>query len=198
MYAYGGRVFLQGAFGELRHRLPGMMTLIGLAITVAFVFSLAVTLGYRGMALWWELSTLVAIMLLGHWIEMRSIFQAQGALKELARLLPNIAIRVTGDATEEVAIAELRDDDVVLIRPGASVPADGVVESGTSDVNEAMITGGHGVKASVDGRSCTSAARRCFAASRQRRTRGGARRRIARRRAGNQPSICSRAPMDEL
>ncbi|MPZ18781.1 MAG: heavy metal translocating P-type ATPase [Luteitalea sp.] len=141
VYVYGGRVFLQGAFEELRRRLPGMMILIGLAITVAFVFSVAVTLGYRGMALWWELSTLVTIMLLGHWIEMRSIFQAQGALKELARLLPNTAVRVKGDTTDEVAIAELRDDDVVLIRPGASVPADGIVQSGTSDVDEAMITG---------------------------------------------------------
>jgi P-type Cu2+ transporter len=97
VYVYGGRVFLQGAVQELRQRLPGMMTLIALAITVAFLFSLAVTLGYEGMALWWELSTLVTIMLLGHWIEMRSIFQAQGALKELARLLPNTAVRVTGD-----------------------------------------------------------------------------------------------------
>jgi P-type Cu2+ transporter len=92
VYVYGWRVFLQGAVHELRNRLPGMMTLIALAITVAFLFSLAVTLGYEGMALWWELSTLVTIMLLGHWIEMRSNFQAQGALKELTRLLPNTAV----------------------------------------------------------------------------------------------------------
>jgi P-type Cu2+ transporter len=141
VYVYGGRVFLQGAVQELRQRLPGMMTLIALAITVAFVFSLAVTLGYEGMALWWELSTLVTIMLLGHWIEMRSIFQAQGALKELARLLPNTAVRITGDTTEEVPIGELREGDLLLVRPGAGIPADGLVQSGTSDVNEAMITG---------------------------------------------------------
>jgi P-type Cu2+ transporter len=93
------------------------------------------------MALWWELSTLVTIMLLGHWIEMRSIFQAQGALKELARLLPNTAVRISGDTTEEVPIGELREGDLMLIRPGAGIPADGLVQSGTSDVNEAMITG---------------------------------------------------------
>jgi P-type Cu2+ transporter len=141
VYVYGGRVFLQGAVQEIRQRLPGMMTLIALAITVAFLFSLAVTLGYEGMALWWELSTLVTIMLLGHWIEMRSIFQAQGALKELARLLPNTAVRITGDTTEEVPIGELREGELVLVRPGAGIPADGLVQSGTSDVTEAMITG---------------------------------------------------------
>lgn len=141
VFVYGGRVFLQGAVRELRQRLPGMMTLIALAITVAFLFSLAVTLGYEGMALWWELSTLVTIMLLGHWIEMRSIFQAQGALRELARLLPNTAVRVTGDVTEEIPIGDLREGDLILVRPGAGIPADGLVQSGASDVNEAMITG---------------------------------------------------------
>ena len=88
VYVYGGSVFLKGGLRELRDRLPGMMTLISLAITVAFVFSLAVTLGYPGEALWWELASLITIMLLGHWIEMRSISQASGALRELARLLP--------------------------------------------------------------------------------------------------------------
>ena len=88
MFLYGGWVFLHGARRELADRLPGMMTLISLAITVAFVFSVAVTLGFDAMPLWWELATLVTIMLLGHWIEMRSITQAQGALKELAKLLP--------------------------------------------------------------------------------------------------------------
>ncbi|MCL4848855.1 MAG: heavy metal translocating P-type ATPase [Acidobacteria bacterium] len=141
VFVYGGRAFLQGAVQELRQRLPGMMTLIALAITVAFLFSLAVTLGYEGMALWWELSTLVTIMLLGHWIEMRSILQAQGALKELARLLPNTAVRVTGEVTEEVPIGDLREGDLILVRPGAGIPADGLVQSGASDVNETMITG---------------------------------------------------------
>ncbi|HET6340792.1 MAG TPA: heavy metal translocating P-type ATPase [Gemmatimonadota bacterium] len=141
VFLYGGRVFLQGAVGELKARLPGMMTLIALAISVAFVFSAAVTLGYPGMPLWEELATLVTVMLLGHWIEMRSIFQAQGALRELAKLLPVTAERVVGERTEEVPVDALRDGDVVLIRPGASIPADGIVRSGGSSVNEAMITG---------------------------------------------------------
>ena len=143
VYAYGGSVFLQGAWRELRDRLPGMMTLISLAITVAFLFSIAVTLrAVAGMDLWWELATLVAIMLLGHWVEMRSISQAQGALKELARLLPDTALRV-GDAGDvsEVAVTELKPGDLLLIRPGASIPADGVAGEGHSTVNESMITG---------------------------------------------------------
>jgi Cu2+-exporting ATPase len=141
VFAYGGWPFLQGAVRELKHRLPGMMTLIGLAISVAFVFSAAVTLGYPGMPLWEELATLVTIMLLGHWIEMRSISQAQGALKELAKLLPGTAERVVGDGTEEVPLDQLRDGDVVLVRPGASVAADGLVRQGAGAVNESMITG---------------------------------------------------------
>jgi Cu2+-exporting ATPase len=141
VFLYGGRVFIQGAIGEVKDRVPGMMTLIALAITVAFVFSAVVTVGFPGMPLWEELSTLVTIMLLGHWIEMRSISQAEGALKELAKLLPDTATRVVGDATEEVAIAALKVGDVVLVRPGASVPADGVVREGMSAVNESMITG---------------------------------------------------------
>jgi Cu2+-exporting ATPase len=141
VFAYGGWPFLQGAVRELRARLPGMMTLIALAISVAFVFSAAVTLGYPGMPLWEELSTLVTIMLLGHWIEMRSISQAQGALQELVKLLPSTATRLVGDRTEEIPIAELREGDVVLVRPGASIPADGVVRQGSSALNESMITG---------------------------------------------------------
>ena len=141
VYLYGGWVFLAGGVRELRDRLPGMMTLISLAISVAFFFSLAVTLGYPGEPLWWELATLVSIMLLGHWVEMRSIFQASGALKELARLLPSTAQRIVGDRIEEVAISALGEGDLVLVRPGASIPADGVVREGKSDVNESMITG---------------------------------------------------------
>lgn len=142
VFLYGGWVFLQGAYRELADRLPGMMTLIGLAISVAFGYSATITLGYPGHPLWWELATLVTIMLLGHWIEMRSIFQAQGAVKELAKLLPDTAIRITGqDQTEEVPVSELKEGDLLLIRPGASVPADGFVRSGESSVNEAMITG---------------------------------------------------------
>jgi P-type Cu2+ transporter len=141
VYFYGGLVFVKGGLQELRDRLPGMMTLISLAITVAFVFSLAVTLGYPGESLWWELASLVTIMLLGHWIEMRSISQASGALRELARLLPSTAQRIVGEAIEDVEISALREGDLVLVRPGASVPADGSVHSGRSDVNESMITG---------------------------------------------------------
>jgi Cu2+-exporting ATPase len=145
VFAYGGWPFLQGARRELQDRLPGMMTLIALAISVAFAFSAAVTLGYRGMPLWEELATLVTIMLLGHWLEMRSISQAQGALGELAKLLPNTATRLVGEGaaekSEEVSITALNDGDVVLIRPGQSVPADGVVLAGESAVNESVLTG---------------------------------------------------------
>jgi Cu2+-exporting ATPase len=145
VFFYGGWPFIQGAMRELRDRLPGMMTLIGLAITVAFLFSAAVTLGFPGMPLWEELATLVTIMLLGHWLEMRSIMQAQGALAELAKLLPNTATRVLikggSEQVEEVPVSELREGDLVLVRPGASIAADGVVREGSSEVNEAMVTG---------------------------------------------------------
>ena len=141
VFVYGGWVFIRGAIGELHARLPGMMTLISLAITVAFVFSLAVTLGFPGADLWWELATLVTIMVLGHWLEMRSISQAQGALQELAQLLPDTAFRIVGDRTETVAVSDLRTGDLVLVRPGASIPADGIVRDGSSDINESMITG---------------------------------------------------------
>ncbi|MGH7636919.1 MAG: HAD-IC family P-type ATPase, partial [Gemmatimonadaceae bacterium] len=141
VFFYGGTPFLKGAVAELRSRLPGMMTLIALAISVAFVFSAAVTLGFRGMPLWEELATLVTIMLLGHWIEMRSISQAQGALKELAKLLPDTALRVHGSHSEEVPVSQLREGDTVLVRPGARVPADGIVRSGESSVDESMLTG---------------------------------------------------------
>jgi Cu2+-exporting ATPase len=141
VFLYGGVVFLRGAVQELKARLPGMMTLIALAITVAFVFSLAVTFGFPGMPLWEELSTLVTIMVLGHWIEMRSISQAQGALKELAKLLPDTATRIVGDRSEEVSISDLRERDIVLVRPGARIPADGLVRDGASSVDESMLTG---------------------------------------------------------
>ena len=142
VFLYGGRAFLQGAWRELRARLPGMMTLISLAITVAFVFSWIVELKLiRADALWWELATLVTIMLLGHWIEMRSIQRAEGALHELAQLLPATATRITAGHEEVVAIGELRTGEIVLVRPGESVPVDGVVRKGESAVNESLITG---------------------------------------------------------
>ena len=142
VYLYGGWPFLKGAADELRRRLPGMMTLISLAISVAFVFSLAVSFGAPGSDLWWELASLVAIMLLGHWIEMRSITQAQGALRALAKLLPDKAVRIGADgSSEDVLVSTLAAGDLLLIRPGAGIPADGVVRDGKSPVNESMITG---------------------------------------------------------
>ena len=141
VFAYGGLVFLRGARGELRDRQPGMMTLISLAILVAFVTSWAGTLGAFEVEIWWELATLITIMLLGHWLEMRSIAQARGALSALAELLPDTAERVIGDSTETVALAALAVGDVVLIRPGGRAPADGVIVDGSADVDESMITG---------------------------------------------------------
>jgi Cu2+-exporting ATPase len=141
VFLYGGSVFLRGATGELRDRQPGMMTLISLAILVAFVTSWAATLGWFEVEIWWELATLITIMLLGHWLEMRSIAQARGALAALAALLPDTAERLTGDAVETIALAQLRVDDLVLVRPGGRVPADGTVEDGEADVDESMITG---------------------------------------------------------
>jgi Cu2+-exporting ATPase len=142
VFLYGGLPFLQGAWRELKDRLPGMMTLISLAITVAFVFSWVVQLGViRSDALWWELATLVTIMLLGHWIEMRSIQRAEGALQELAKLLPDTATRVRDGMEEQVPVGALRTGDVVLIRPGESLPVDGLIRSGASSLNESMITG---------------------------------------------------------
>jgi len=143
IFFYGGWVFIQGAWREIKDRLPGMMTLISLAITVAFLFSWIVQLQLiEAEALWWELATLVTIMLLGHWIEMRSIAQAQGALQELAKLLPDTATRINDQGEEEkVAVSELKKGDLVLVRPGESIPVDGVLQKGKSDLDESMITG---------------------------------------------------------
>jgi Cu2+-exporting ATPase len=141
IFLYGGMVFIRGAQGELVDRKPGMMTLISLAIVVSFVTSWAGTLGFFEVEIWWELATLITIMLLGHWLEMRSIAQARGALDALAELLPDTAERITDSGTEEVRSADLRVNDIVLVRPGARVPADGVVAEGEADVDESMITG---------------------------------------------------------
>ncbi|WP_438267698.1 copper-translocating P-type ATPase [Halorussus limi] len=142
VFAYGGVPFLRMAVPELRDRSPGMMTLISMAISVAFVYSLASVVFPTESAFFWELVTLIDIMLLGHWIEMRSVRRASSALDELAKLMPDTAERITeGGETEEVPVNELAEGDLVLVRPGASVPGDGVVEEGDSDVNESMITG---------------------------------------------------------
>jgi Cu2+-exporting ATPase len=141
VFAYGGLVFIRGAWGELADRKPGMMTLISLAIVVAFGTSLAATFGLFEIDVWWELASLITIMVLGHWLEMRAISQARGALSALAALLPDTAERVKGSDTESVPLSELRVGDIVLVRPGARVPADGVVAEGSADVDESMITG---------------------------------------------------------
>jgi len=142
IFFYGGWVFLKGGWDELRLRQPGMMLLISLAIVVAFVASLATTFGWLDLEFWWELALLVTIMLLGHWLEMRAIGQAQGALSALAALLPDEAERVTGDgATETIPLSALATGDVVLVRPGARVPADGQIVEGQAEVDESMITG---------------------------------------------------------
>jgi Cu2+-exporting ATPase len=141
LFLYGGAVFLRGARGELATRQPAMMTLISLAIVVAFITSWAGTLGLFDIEIWWELSSLIVIMLLGHWLEMRSIAQARGALAALAELLPDTAERVTGADTETVPLDALAVDDVVLVRPGGRVPVDGVIVEGSADVDESMITG---------------------------------------------------------
>ncbi|MFO7537207.1 MAG: heavy metal translocating P-type ATPase [Chloroflexota bacterium] len=142
IFAYGGVPFLQMAVPELRKREPGMMMLISLAISVAFVYSLVTLFVDIGEGLFWELVTLIVIMLLGHWLEMRSIRQASGALDELAKLMPDEAERIGPDGrTETVPISDLKSDDLLLVRPGATIPADGEVTQGKSDVNEAMVTG---------------------------------------------------------
>ncbi len=142
VFGYGGVPFLRMAVPELRNRQPGMMTLISLAITVAFAYSVAAQFASLGEGFFWELVTLIDIMLLGHWLEMRSVRQASGALNELAKLMPDTAERIRPDGSiEPVAVSQLRNGDLVLVRPGASIPADGEVIEGASDVNEAMITG---------------------------------------------------------
>ena len=141
IFIYGGSPFLRGAVQEARDRQPGMMLLIGMAITVAFVASAATSLGWFDLEFWWELAALIVIMLLGHWMEMRAIGQARGALAALAELLPDEAERISGDGTESVSIADLQVGDVVLVRPGGRVPADGEITSGEVEVDESMVTG---------------------------------------------------------
>lgn len=142
IFFYGGLVFVNGAIVELKNRQPGMMTLISLAISVACGYSLAVTLGLvGGMDFWWELATLVTIMLLGHWLEMKAVQSAKGALGELAKLLPSEAEVMSGESTHKVPLAEVKRGDRVLVRPGARVPVDGRVIEGESRVDESMLTG---------------------------------------------------------
>ena len=141
IFFYGGSVFLTGAWSELRQRTPGMMLLVSLAISVAFLASAASAVDLFDLEFWWELSALVVIMLLGHWQEMKALGQARGALSALAELLPDEAERVRDGAAERVPLDELRSGDVVLVRPGARVPADGEIVAGAAELDESMITG---------------------------------------------------------
>ncbi|MFC9357878.1 heavy metal translocating P-type ATPase [Rhodococcus sp. NPDC057014] len=143
IFFYGGAPFLTGAWSELKSRQPGMMLLIGMAITVAFLASWVTTLQIGGFNLdfWWELALLIVIMLLGHWLEMRALGSASGALDALAALLPDTADRVTDDGVTEVPVSELATGDLVLVRAGGRIPADGTVEDGRAEVDESMITG---------------------------------------------------------
>lgn len=142
IYFYGGWPFLKGLIGELRERQPGMMTLISLAISVAYFYSVAVVFGLSGMVFFWELATLIDIMLLGHWIEMKSVLGASGALKALVELLPATAHRLgSGNAVEDVPVSAVRVGDRVLVKPGERVPTDGLIVEGHTSMNESMLTG---------------------------------------------------------
>jgi Cu2+-exporting ATPase len=142
VYFYGGWPFLTGLVAELRKKLPGMMTLVGLAISVAYLYSAAVVFGLRGTVFFWETATLIDIMLLGHWIEMRSVLGASRALEELVRLLPAEAHRMRADgSTEDVPVTDLRQGDLVLVKPGEKIPTDGEITEGRTTVNQALLTG---------------------------------------------------------
>ena len=142
LFFYAGIVFLRGGYRELRDRVPGMMVLISLAISVAYGYSVAVSLGLDGKPFYWELATLLDVMLLGHWIEMRSVQSASRALEHLASMLPAVAHRLEeGGRIEDVSVDELSEGDAILIRPGEQVPADGEIAEGASSMNEAFLTG---------------------------------------------------------
>ncbi|WP_082853858.1 copper-translocating P-type ATPase [Kosmotoga sp. DU53] len=141
VYVYGGLPFIKGMRKELISKQPGMMTLIGLAISVAFFYSVAVTLGIRGKTFYWELVTLIDIMLLGHWIEMRSVLGASRALEELVKLMPVDAHLITPEGIKDVSMKEIKPGDLVLVKPGEKIPSDGIVVEGTSSVDESMLTG---------------------------------------------------------
>lgn len=142
VFFYGGWPFLKGLFKEIKSKQPGMMTLVAVAITTAYAYSSAVVFGLTGKVFFWELATLVDVMLLGHWIEMRSVMGASKALEELAKLMPSDAHKLMPDGSvKDVPLSELAMDDKVLIKPGEKIPADGVITEGESAVNEAMLTG---------------------------------------------------------
>mgnify|MGYP001610398218 FL=1 len=141
VFFYGGWIFIQGAVQELKAKLPGMMTLIGLAISTAYIYSVGVVIIGRVETLFWELTTLITVMLLGHYMEMRAVSGAQGALKELSKLLPDTAEVARNGNFKIIGISELKENDVIFVRPGGRIPADGTVIEGKSEINESMITG---------------------------------------------------------
>jgi len=151
VYFYGGWPFLKGLVSEVKEKNPGMMTLIAMAISVAYFYSTATVFGLRGMDFFWELATLIDIMLLGHWLEMKSVLGASKALELLVTMMPSEAHRVNGDQIEDVRLEDLKSDDIILIKPGEKVPADGVITTGESYLDESMLTGeSKPVKKSVD------------------------------------------------
>lgn len=141
IYFYGGKPFLQGLFNEIKERAPGMMTLIGLAISVAYIYSSVVVFGVKGEVFFWELATLIDVMLLGHWIEMKAVSSASGAVESLVKLLPSIAHRLSDGSIEDIPLHLINKSDRLLIKPGEKIPSDGQIVDGESFVNEAMVTG---------------------------------------------------------
>lgn len=141
IYFYGGMPFLKGLVNELKHRTPGMMTLVAVAITTAYVYSTAVIFGLKGMDFYWELATLIDIMLLGHWLEMRSQMAASRALESLVALLPAVVHVERAHGVEDIPLKDLQKDDVIIVKPGEKLPADGIIQEGSSNVNESMLTG---------------------------------------------------------
>ena len=142
VFFYGGKPFLVGAYRELKQKSPGMMTLISLAIVVAYVYSSLIVIGLTNVDFFWELATLIVIMSLGHWLEMKSILGASNALEELVKLIPSEAHLITeGGAIKEVSVSELSPEQTILIKPGERIPVDGIVVKGQSSIDESMLTG---------------------------------------------------------
>lgn len=151
IYAWGGWPFLKGLYSEVKKKQPGMMTLIGVAVTVAYVYSGAVVLGLEGKYFFWELATLIDIMLLGHWIEMKSVLSASSALEKLVKLMPDNAHKITDDNTEDVSIEDINKGDIVLVKAGEKIPADGIITEGEGFINESFVTGeSEPVKKAID------------------------------------------------
>jgi P-type Cu2+ transporter len=141
LFLYGGWPFLTGLFNELKKKQPGMMTLIALAITVAYLYSSATVFGLSGQPFFWELATLIVVMLAGHWLEMKSVMRASGALNKLMELMPDNAHRISDSGTEEIKTNQIQEGDKLLIKPGEKIPADGIIYEGSSSVDESVISG---------------------------------------------------------